>query len=99
MALSGLSLEVRGGEILGLIGPNGSGKTTFFNVLTGLYPSTRGEILFGDASLTRARPQDVYRAGITRTFQRSTARAPSWGSSGIPRSTRAVETGPGRRPW
>jgi branched-chain amino acid transport system ATP-binding protein len=71
VALSGLSLEVRGGEVLGLIGPNGSGKTTFFNVLTGLYPSTRGEILFGDASLTRARPQDVYRAGITRTFQRS----------------------------
>jgi branched-chain amino acid transport system ATP-binding protein len=71
VALGGLSLEVRGGEILGLIGPNGSGKTTFFNVLTGLYPSTRGEILFAGASLTHARPQDVYRAGITRTFQRS----------------------------
>jgi branched-chain amino acid transport system ATP-binding protein len=71
VALGGLSLELRQGEILGLIGPNGSGKTTFFNVLTGLYPATRGEILFGGASLTRARPQAVYRAGISRTFQRS----------------------------
>jgi len=71
VALAGLDLELRPGEILGLIGPNGSGKTTFFNVLTGLYPATRGEILFAGGSLARARPQEVYRAGITRTFQRS----------------------------
>ena len=71
VALDGLSVELQQGEILGLIGPNGSGKTTFFNVLTGLYPATRGEVRFGGLALTGARPQAVYRAGITRTFQRS----------------------------
>jgi branched-chain amino acid transport system ATP-binding protein len=71
VALSGLDLEVRRGELLGLIGPNGSGKTTFFNVLTGLFPPTRGEVLFAATSLARATPQAIHRAGITRTFQRS----------------------------
>jgi branched-chain amino acid transport system ATP-binding protein len=71
VALSGLDLEVRPGELLGLIGPNGSGKTTFFNVLTGLFPPTRGEVLFAGTSLARATPQDIHRTGITRTFQRS----------------------------
>jgi len=71
VALSGLDLEVRRGELLGLIGPNGSGKTTFFNVLTGLFSPTRGEIVFDGAPLAGASPQEVHRAGITRTFQRS----------------------------
>jgi branched-chain amino acid transport system ATP-binding protein len=71
VALAGVDLEVRRGELLGLIGPNGSGKTTFFNVLTGLFPPTQGEILFSGTSLARATPQAIYRAGITRTFQRS----------------------------
>ena len=71
VALAGLDLEVRRGELLGLIGPNGSGKTTFFNVLTGLFPPTQGEVLFAGASLGRATPQAIHRAGITRTFQRS----------------------------
>jgi len=71
VALSGLNLEVRRGELLGLIGPNGSGKTTFFNVVTGLFPPSRGEILFAGAPLARATPQRIHRAGITRTFQRS----------------------------
>ena len=71
VALAGLDLEVRRGELLGLIGPNGSGKTTFFNVLTGLFPPTRGEVLFSGASLGHASPQAICRAGITRTFQRS----------------------------
>jgi len=71
VALSGLDLELRRGELLGLIGPNGSGKTTFFNVLTGLFPATRGEIVFDGAALARATPQEIHRAGITRTFQRS----------------------------
>ena len=71
VALSGLDLEVRRGELLGLIGPNGSGKTTFFNVLTGLFPPTRGQIVFDGAPLAGATPQEVHRAGITRTFQRS----------------------------
>ena len=71
VALSGLDLEVRRGELLGLIGPNGSGKTTFFNVLTGLFPPTRGQIVFDGVPLAGATPQEIHRAGITRTFQRS----------------------------
>ncbi|MGO8971828.1 MAG: ABC transporter ATP-binding protein [Myxococcaceae bacterium] len=71
LALDGLSLQLQPGELLGLIGPNGSGKTTFFNVLTGLYRATRGDILFGGKRLTEARPQAIYHSGITRTFQRS----------------------------
>jgi len=71
VALDALSLAIRPGEILGLIGPNGSGKTTFFNVLTGVYRPTDGRILFDGTDITGWRPQQVYRAGIARTFQRS----------------------------
>jgi branched-chain amino acid transport system ATP-binding protein/sulfate-transporting ATPase len=71
VALEDLELDVRRGEILGLIGPNGSGKTTFFNVVTGLYPVSAGRVEFDGQDLTRASPQQVYRAGVARTFQRS----------------------------
>lgn len=71
VALEGLSFELDPGRILGLIGPNGSGKTTFFNVLTGIYPADEGEITFAGTPVTNARPQEVYARGITRTFQRS----------------------------
>jgi ABC-type branched-subunit amino acid transport system ATPase component len=70
-ALDALELEVRAGEILGLIGPNGSGKTTFFNVITGLYRAAAGRALFLNKELTAMTPQRIYGAGITRTFQRS----------------------------
>jgi branched-chain amino acid transport system ATP-binding protein len=71
VALDHLSLAISGGEVLGLIGPNGSGKTTFFNVLTGIYAADAGRILFGCQDITRASPQTIHRAGIARTFQRS----------------------------
>jgi branched-chain amino acid transport system ATP-binding protein/sulfate-transporting ATPase len=70
-ALESLDLEVWPGEILGLIGPNGSGKTTFFNVATGIYPATAGRVTFGGGEITGLSPQRIYRAGIARTFQRS----------------------------
>jgi ABC-type branched-subunit amino acid transport system ATPase component len=71
VALNALDLDVYAGEILGLIGPNGSGKTTFFNVVTGLYEPTEGAIRFDGGDITGLSPQQVYRSGITRTFQRS----------------------------
>ena len=71
VALDQLDLGVAPQEILGLIGPNGSGKTTFFNVVTGIYGANAGTIVFDGLEITRASPQAVYHAGISRTFQRS----------------------------
>ena len=71
VALEDLHLEVRENEILGLIGPNGSGKTTFFNVITGIYAADAGTVTFGGHEITNLSAQGVYRAGIARTFQRS----------------------------
>jgi branched-chain amino acid transport system ATP-binding protein len=71
VALDGVDLSVDEGEIVGLIGPNGSGKTTLFNVVTGIYGADAGTVTFAGRDMTAATPQAVYRAGVTRTFQRS----------------------------
>jgi branched-chain amino acid transport system ATP-binding protein/sulfate-transporting ATPase len=71
VALDGLDLAVAPNEILGLIGPNGSGKTTFFNVVTGIYGADAGSVTFDGADITKAPSRAVYQAGISRTFQRS----------------------------
>lgn len=71
VALDRLDLTVAHNEILGLIGPNGSGKTTFFNVMTGIYGADEGQVTFDGADITRASPRAVYNVGIARTFQRS----------------------------
>ena len=71
IAVDSLDMAVRPQEILGLIGPNGSGKTTFFNVVTGIYPTSGGVVEFDGKDITDFSPQAVYRAGIARTFQRS----------------------------
>jgi ABC-type branched-subunit amino acid transport system ATPase component len=71
VALDRLDLQVREGEIVGLIGPNGSGKTTMFNVVTGIYGAHGGSVEFDGVDLTNATAQQVYRSGIVRTFQRS----------------------------
>ena len=71
VALDSLTLDVKQGEILGLIGPNGSGKTTFFNVITGIYRAAAGRAQLLQDELTAMTPQRIYGAGVTRTFQRS----------------------------
>jgi branched-chain amino acid transport system ATP-binding protein len=71
VALDQLDLAVARNEIVGLIGPNGSGKTTFFNVVTAIYGADGGSVGFDGADVTRASPQAIYHAGISRTFQRS----------------------------
>jgi ABC-type branched-subunit amino acid transport system ATPase component len=69
-ALQAVDLDVHAGEIVGIIGPNGSGKTTFFNVLSGIHPATSGTVRFGEhADITRLPPHRVTRCGIARTFQ------------------------------
>ena len=71
LALDGLDLTVAQNEILGLIGPNGSGKTTFFNVITGIYSVDTGRVIFDGADVTNASARALYLAGMSRTFQRS----------------------------
>lgn len=69
-ALDTVSLELRPGEIHGLIGPNGSGKTTLLNMLSGYYPVDQGEIRLGDDVLTATSVRQRARTGIARTFQK-----------------------------
>ncbi|WP_346666248.1 ABC transporter ATP-binding protein [uncultured Mailhella sp.] len=70
-ALNKLDVQVEEGDVIGLVGPNGSGKTTFFNVLTGIYTPSEGHIVFDGKDITSKTPQEICRAGIARTFQRS----------------------------
>jgi ABC-type branched-subunit amino acid transport system ATPase component len=70
VALDGVDLSVEAGETVGVIGPNGSGKTTFFNALTGLY-AARGDIVFEGRPLGGLEPHRISRLGIARTFQAS----------------------------
>ncbi len=68
-ALSDLTFQIERGEIVGLIGPNGAGKTTLVNVVTAVYPASKGKIQFREADITHAKPYQVGRMGIARTFQ------------------------------
>jgi ABC-type branched-subunit amino acid transport system ATPase component len=69
-ALNAFAFAVREGEIVGLIGPNGSGKTTFFNAVTGIYRPASGAVRLRNRDITGFAPRYIYAAGITRTFQR-----------------------------
>ena len=69
MAVDRVNFEVCKGEVLGLIGPNGSGKTTIFNMLTGLYTPTAGDFFFDGESLLGKQPFEIARRGVARTFQ------------------------------
>src|ERR1700733_12610814 len=68
-ALGGLSFHVASGEILGLVGPNGSGKTTAINVISGLYAPDGGEGVLDGNSIGGAPPHKLVHRGINRTFQ------------------------------
>jgi branched-chain amino acid transport system ATP-binding protein len=69
VAVSNVSLRVKKGSIHALIGPNGAGKTTFFNLLTKFMQPTQGQLLFDGQDITRARPSEVARKGMVRSFQ------------------------------
>lgn len=68
-ALKGVDIEVRQGEIFSLIGPNGSGKTTMINVITGFYPPDAGQIELFGRNVSGLAPHRIARAGVARTFQ------------------------------
>ena len=68
-AVDGVSLEVREGEILGVIGPNGCGKTTLFNCILGQYRPDRGRVEIDGEDVSRWPPHRRARAGLARTFQ------------------------------
>ncbi|MFC7583492.1 ABC transporter ATP-binding protein [Nonomuraea antimicrobica] len=69
LAVNGADVELRDGAINGLIGPNGSGKTTFFNIVTGMIRPDAGRVLYRDREITRHSPHRVAHTGIGRTFQ------------------------------
>ncbi len=69
LAVNGFDLSLSRGELVGLIGPNGSGKTTVFNVITGLYPPDGGVIAFDGTRIGGLAPHRINRMGIARTFQ------------------------------
>ena len=69
VAVDRVDYTLRENEVAGIIGSNGAGKTTFFNLLTGYYPPDEGSILHKGEDITRASPQERVARGITRTFQ------------------------------
>jgi branched-chain amino acid transport system ATP-binding protein len=68
-ALSKVDMTVEEGEIRGVIGPNGAGKTTLFNIVTGTFTPTDGDVVFEGASTVGLKPHRITRRGIARTFQ------------------------------
>src|SRR5262249_47502863 len=68
-AIDGVDLDVEPGKVHGLIGPNGSGKTTILNVISGYYAPEAGSIAIGDAPLAPGKSETRAARGIARTFQ------------------------------
>ena len=68
-ALKGLSFEIAPGEIFGLVGPNGSGKTSMVNVITGFYRPQAGSVVIFGENMTRMKPHRIATKGVARTFQ------------------------------
>ncbi len=69
-ALMGISFEVKKGEIFSIIGPNGAGKTVLLNCINGLYHPQKGQIYFEGKEITRLKPYQRAKMGISRTFQK-----------------------------
>lgn len=69
VAVDGVDLDVWAGQVVGLIGPNGSGKTTMFNLTSGVYPIDSGSVIFDGQELVGQSPTSIVLGGISRTFQ------------------------------
>src|SRR6202011_5248646 len=70
-AVDDCSFTVESGTVTGLIGPNGSGKTTVFNLITGYLAADSGRIAFDGRAFSRPDPAALYRRGLSRTFQQA----------------------------
>ena len=68
-ALEDVSIDVTSGDVAGLIGPNGSGKTTMFNCICGYYRPSKGSVTLNGREITALKPHGVARQGVGRTFQ------------------------------
>jgi len=68
-AVDGVSFSVKEGEILGIIGPNGCGKSTLFNCILGQLEPTEGRVTLDGQDVTNMRPSELNRRGVSRTFQ------------------------------
>ena len=68
-AVSNFNFSIGGHELVGLIGPNGAGTTPIFNMLTGVYKPTEGEITIGGVRTTEMKPYEITSLGVARTFQ------------------------------
>ena len=69
VAVKDVSFEIKEGEFVGLIGPNGCGKSTTFNCISGLLNQTSGSVEIHDKDVSDMRPDQIHSLGMTRTFQ------------------------------
>ncbi len=67
--INGVSLSIAPQEFHAIIGPNGAGKSTLFNLISGRFPLTSGEILLGDTVISGKSPRDIHHLGLSRSFQ------------------------------
>ncbi|MGI6361713.1 MAG: ABC transporter ATP-binding protein [Bacillota bacterium] len=70
-AVKDVDFAIDSHQIVGLIGPNGSGKTTFLNIISGLYKASGGKFYINDEDVTNFKPHQIYKKGISRTYQSS----------------------------
>ena len=70
-AVKDVDFSINAREIVGLIGPNGSGKTTFLNIISGIYRATRGSVLLQGEDVTMLKPFEIFKRGMSRTYQSS----------------------------
>ena len=69
MAVNNVTFDLKENEILGLIGPNGAGKTTLFNLINGVYPLTKGKVMYKDQDVTNKKTYEMAHLGVARTHQ------------------------------
>lgn len=70
-AVKNVDFQIDSGQTFGLIGPNGSGKTTFLNIISGIYSATNGRVFLEGEDITDLKPYQIFKKGISRTYQSS----------------------------